>query len=107
MTESEELVPVSEPTEEPGTVKSRWEKLINDLQQERDELRVRLNLASKEARDELDRLDERLTDFKRRAHEARGSADDAMGDIEGAAKVLWGEIKDGFERVRQSFNTKA
>ena len=106
MSDSQELVPVSEPSEETGAAKSRFDRLIEQLQQERDELRVRLNLAQKEAKDELDRIDERLDDFKRRARNAKGEAGDAMGDIEGAAKVLWDEIKDGFDRVRKSLTSK-
>ncbi len=106
MSDSQELVPVSEPTEETSDAKSRFDRLIEQLQQERDELRVRLNLAQKEAKDELDRIDERLDDFKRRARDARGQADDAMGDIEGAANVLWNEITEGFARVRKSFSSK-
>ena len=106
MSDSQELVPVSEPTEEPSGVKSRFDRLVEQLQQERDELRVRLNLAQKEAKDELDKIDERIDDFKRRARDAKGAADDSMGDIEGAAKVLWNEITEAFERVRKSFSSK-
>lgn len=104
MSEHQELVPVPDPADDPrADAKSRWDKLIEDLQQERDELRVRLHLARKEARDELDRLDARIDELKVRARAVATEADDAFDDIEGAAKVLWGEIKDGFARVRKSF----
>jgi len=107
MSDSQELVPVPEPDETTSEIKSRWQKLIEDLQQERDELRVRLNLARKEAEDELDRIDERIEDFKRRARTARSEADDSKDDIEAAARKLWDELKEGFERVRKSFTSKA
>ena len=106
MTESQELVPVSEPNETTSEAKSRWQKLLDDLQQERDELRVRLNLARKEADDELDRIDARIEDFKQRARKARGEARDSGDDIEAAARKLWDELKEGFERVRKSFTSK-
>ena len=77
MSDSQELVPVSEPNEATSEVKSRWQKLVEDLQQERDELRVRLNLARKEAEDELDRIDERIEDFKRRARQRPGRSRDS------------------------------
>ena len=87
-------------------IKSRWDKLIEDLQRERDEIRVRLNLARKEADAELDKLDERIEDFKRRSKDARGVADTALDDIEAAAKKLWEEIREGFDRVRKTYTTK-
>ena len=87
-------------------MKSRWDKLIEDLQRERDEIRVRLNLARKEADVELDKLDARIEDFKRRSKDARGAADGALEDIEAAAKKLWDEIREGFDRVRKSYTGK-
>ena len=87
-------------------IKSRWDKLIEDLQRERDEIRVRLNLARKEADAELDKLDARIEDFKARTKDARGVADSALDDIEAAAKKLWEEIREGFDRVRKSYTDK-
>ena len=57
---------------------------------------MRLNLARKVADDELDKLDERIEDFKRRSKDARGVADSALDDIEVAARKLWEEIREGF-----------
>jgi len=87
-------------------IKSRWDKLIEDLQRERDEIRVRLNLARKEADAELDKLDARIEDFKARSKDARGVADSALDDIEAAAKKLWEEIRAGFDRVRKTYTDK-
>ena len=87
-------------------IKSRWDKLIEDLQRERDEIRVRLNLARKEADAELDKLDARIEDFKARSKDARGAADAALDDIEVAAKKLWEEIREGFDRVRKSYTDR-
>jgi chromosome segregation ATPase len=88
-------------------IKSRWDKLIEDLQRERDEIRVRINLARKEADAELDKLDARIEDFKARTKDARGVADSALDDIEAAAKKLWEEIRAGFDRVRKSYTDTA
>ena len=103
---SKELVPMSEADEVKDEVKSRWDKLVEDLQRERDELRVRLNLARKEADDELDRIDSGIEDFKQKARTARSEARDSGDDIEDAARKLWDELKAGFERVRKSFTSK-
>ena len=88
-------------------IKSRWDKLIEDLQRERDEIRVRINLARKEADAELDKLDARIEDFKARSKDARGVADSALDDIEAAAKKLWEEIRAGLDRVRKSYTDTA
>ena len=87
-------------------IKSRWDQLIEDLQRERDEIRVRLNLARKEADAELDKLDARIEEFKARSKDARGVADSALDDIEAAAKKLWEEIRAGFDRVRKTYTDK-
>jgi chromosome segregation ATPase len=82
--------------------KQRLQEMIEKLQQERDELRVKLHLGKAEARDELARLDKKLDELKGRARVARGEAGEALEDIEEAAKTLWGEIRDGYARVRKS-----
>ena len=102
---SKELIHMST-DEVKDEVKSRWDKLIEDLQRERDEIRVRLNLARKEADAELDKLDARIEDFKARSKDARGVADSALDDIEAAAKKLWEEIRAGFDRVRKTYTDK-
>lgn len=105
MTDERGTTPV--PTGQPGggERKRRWEELIEKLQQERDELRVRLHLGKAEAREELARLDAKLDQFRERARAARGEAGDAMGDIEEAAKNLWSEVREGYDRVRRSLSS--
>ena len=103
MTEHQELVPV--PQEETTTGgRDRWQQLLDDLQRERDELRVRLHLARKEIADELAELDARIDEFKTRSGNATREAGKALDDIDDSARQLWNEIKEGFERVRRSFS---
>lgn len=107
MTDSNEIVPApaqDEPEEKPSSARAKWEKMLTDLEQERDELRVRFHLARQEARDELEKLDERIAELRVRARAARGEAGEAMDDIGDAAKDLWGEIREGFARVRKSLS---
>jgi chromosome segregation ATPase len=104
MTEPTKNVPALAPQDPDaaGDRKNRWRKILEDLEGERDELRVRLHLAKAEAKDELAKLDDRIAELKDRANAAREEAGDALDDIEGAAKVLWGEVRDGLDRVRKS-----
>ena len=100
---------------------ARWQKLLTDLETERDELRVKLHLAKADARDEMAKLDERLDDVKAKAKvelealdtkidalKAKAKAfdkdgDGIMDDIGDAARDLAGEIRQGFQRVRNMF----
>lgn len=69
--------------------------LIEELKQKRDELRVQINLASREVKDEWDELEEKMQDFAEKA---------AISDTgEGLGKALGQvgqELKLGYERVR-------
>jgi hypothetical protein len=99
-------VPTGQPGEaEPGDRKRRWEEIIEKLQQERDELRLRVHLGKAEAREELAKLDVRLDELRTKGRAARGEAGEALDDIENAAKKLWGEIREGYDRVRRSLSS--
>jgi predicted nucleic acid-binding Zn-ribbon protein len=103
MTEHQELAPVTQPGEPTSEPRTGWQRLIEELQRERDELRVRLHLARKEVAEELEKIDQRIEELKTRTRAASDEADHAMDDIEGAARKLWDEIRAGFDRVRKSF----
>ena len=78
--------------------------IIEDLKQKRDELRVQIHLASKEAKDECEELEEKMEDF---SGKARQFADDAMlketGEgIGDALSQLGSELKRGYDRIREA-----
>jgi len=81
-----------------------FDDLIEELKQKRDELRVQINLASREAKDEWEELEAKMEEF---TEKAKGLADDAgiketgagIGDALGQ---LGGELKKGYERLRQA-----
>ena len=81
-----------------------FNELIEDLKQKRDELRVQMNLASKELKDEWDELEEKTEDFMRKV---KGFTDDAEFKETGegigeALGQLGSEIKKGYERLRKA-----
>jgi hypothetical protein len=82
--------------------RGKWQQALEDLERERDELKLKIHLARADGRDELDKLDQKLSMFRQRAQAAGGEAKDAMGDIGEAAKSLIAELKSGFERVRKT-----
>lgn len=73
---------------------SDFDDLIDDLKQKRDELKLQMHLASKEARDEWNELEEKMDDFRAKAQ---------LGDTgEGVGKALGQlghELKQGYERL--------
>ncbi len=76
---------------------SDFDDLIDDLKQKRDELRVQMNLASKEVKEEWEELEGRTRKFLARAEIARTGegVGDALGD-------LGEELKKGYQRIRDA-----
>jgi len=68
---------------------SDFDDLIADLQKKRDELRVQIHLGSKEAKEEFERLEQKMEAFMSKA------ADEAKQELEHAGK----EIKAGFDKL--------
>lgn len=81
-----------------------FDDLVEELKQKRDELRVQINLASREAKDEWQELEEKMEEF---TSKAKRFADDAKIKESGAAVgdalgQLGAELKKGYERLREA-----
>ena len=81
-----------------------FDDLIEELKQKRDELRVQINLASKEARDEWEELEEKMEDFSEKAKDfANDAGIKETGEGLGKALGQLGqELKLGYERIRDA-----
>lgn len=78
-----------------------FDELIEELKQKRDELRVQMNLASREAKDDWEELEARMEEFTAKA---RRFAEDVKvkETSEGVGEALGqlgAEIKKGYERL--------
>lgn len=84
--------------------RAKWQAVVADLEQQRDELQLKLHLAKAEARDEWARLnlDEKIATLRQRADAAGGEAKGAMKDIGAAADRLADEIREGLDRIRKT-----
>jgi len=71
-----------------------FDDLIEELKQKRDELRVQVNLASREAKDEWEELDEKMDKFLARAD--LRTTGEGVGD---ALEKLGEELKLGYKRL--------
>ena len=81
--------------------KGRFEELLQRLETERDELRVKLNLAKLEARDEWEELEKKMDSLRGRMKVLGEEAKDAGGDVKESLDALAGDIKEGFGRIRR------
>mgnify|MGYP000140318769 CR=1 FL=1 len=78
-----------------------FDDLLEELKQKRDELRVQMNLASREMRDEWEELEDKLEEFTDRARQVAEDADlKATGEGVGKALGQLGEeLKRGYDRI--------
>ncbi len=74
-----------------------FDDLLDDLKRQRDELRVQLNLASKEAKDEWEELEGKMEKFSAEAKLAKTGS-----GISAALGLLGNELKQGYKRVREA-----
>lgn len=83
---------------------SDFDDLVAELRQKRDELRVKMNLASRELRDEWAELEEKMEDFSTKAKQFAGEAglEDTGKGVGKALGQVGHELKLGYERLRQA-----
>lgn len=78
------------------------------LKQRRDELKLRMHLAEKDARDEFERLEEKWKDLEREAEPLSGAVRDAAESAESQAKSLTSaalevaarDLKSGYDKLQ-------
>jgi hypothetical protein len=76
---------------------SELDDIIADLKQKSDELRLQMHLASKEAKDEWEELEEKLGEFT-----ANVKLNETGEGIGKALGQLGNELKLGYERIRKA-----
>jgi chromosome segregation ATPase len=79
--------------------RKRIAEMLEELKQERDELKVKLHLGKLEASEEWDKLQVKLEKLEARARDLAGATAEASRDIGAAAKLLGEEIRDGFKMI--------
>lgn len=75
--------------------------LLDQLKTQRDELKVRLNLAKLEARDEWDMAEKKWFVFKSKSEKIIDEIDRSSDDVVAAAKLLGEELKDIYQRIKR------
>jgi len=75
--------------------------MIEQLETQRDELRVRLHLAKAEAREEFERLEKRFDHIRGRVGVLTREMGEVSKDVGEAARLVLGELKNGYQRIRE------
>jgi len=83
-------------------LKKRWDEIVAKLNQERDELALKMHLGSKDAADEWAKLEAKWRDFKATKmppmkEAAKETADGLGSALDHAAD----ELKKGYEKLRK------
>ena len=78
------------------------EGMISRLKQQRDELRVQIHLAEMEARDEYQRLSEKVDQLGEQYEPLREALEETGANVYSALGMLADELKIGFDRVRKA-----
>ncbi len=89
-------------------LRQRAQALMQELEQERDELRVKMHLAKADAKDELAKLDAQLdakmAELKQKVASFDKDGDGrVMDDLGDAARGLADDIRSSFQKFRERF----
>lgn len=78
------------------------ESLISTLKEERDALKVKVHLAEMEAKDEYDRLSGKIDELSTQYAPVKQAVSESADSVIAALALAAGELKNGFERVRDA-----
>jgi hypothetical protein len=82
--------------------RDRIQELISSLKQQRDELAVRMHLAGAEAKQEWNRLDDKVNQLTHRFDPLKQAVGETTDDVWISLKLLGEELQHGFQRIRKS-----
>ena len=78
------------------------DEVISKLKQERDELKLKMHLASMDAKDEYERLSGKCDDLTDQYEPVKDAVEDTAESIFAALGMVADELKFGFQRVRKA-----
>ena len=75
------------------------EDMMEELKEERDELRVKLHLAKMETSDEWQELEHKWSKLQAKAKKVGNATAESSDDVGAAVRLLGQEIRIGFKRI--------
>ncbi len=79
----------------------QFDKLVNALKQQRDELKLKLKLGSAEVKEQWEELEHKLDKLTNKADRAGIIAEHTGEQLIEATKLAADEIRKGYERIRK------
>lgn len=80
-------------------IKEDFENVLNELQEKRDEIKLKMHLASMEARQEFEETEKEWHRLKIKAAEIADKSVETSEDFIAKAKVVGEELKDTHNRI--------
>ena len=87
-------------------LKSEFDNLVSKLNTEREELQLKLKLASMEVRDEFDGAEKQWQEMKLKAAEIADDAIETSDEYIAKAKVIGEELKETYQRIAKRLSSK-
>lgn len=81
---------------------SALEEIIARLKQERDELKVKMHLASMDAKDDYERISSKVDELSDQYEPVKDAVEESAENVFAALGLVADELKAGFQRVRKS-----
>ncbi len=82
--------------------RSTFEELMESLRRERDELKLQMHLAGMEAKDEYERLTDKVDELSKQYEPVTDAVDEAAQNVLSALKLAGEEMLNGFHLVRKA-----
>lgn len=78
---------------------AEFDKLVDSLKTERDELKLKLHLGSMEAKEEFEEAEKKWAAIKAKASQIADSAEETSDEFIEKAKVVGDELKETYHRI--------
>ena len=84
-------------------VREEIDRLVGRVEQQRDELRLKMQLAKADARDEWNKLERQWEEVRPRVAQAGAVVSGTAKDVGSALKLALEELGRGYDRLRKLF----
>jgi redox-regulated HSP33 family molecular chaperone len=84
------------------TFKDELQDTTEKLRKQRDELSVKIHLASMEVRDEWEQVEEKWDEFTARSKQVYKEVEPSLGEIRAALSLLGSELEAGYEKIKSA-----
>lgn len=84
------------------TNRDRLDELISALEQQRDEIALKIHLGKKEAQDEWHLLTAKFDDLMNDYQPVKDAMKESAGNLGESLKLVASEIQEGFQKIRKS-----